>query len=244
MIEGPVDQNTDSPLPSRRTGSLPAALVALCFGATLLLGGGVAQATVTIPVDPGTPPAPSDPSADAQRKKVKQIARREAKRRVIERKGDNVPRYRNGRGKVAPYGFQRGPGGPWCAAFATWTWGRAGFDAFRSGPLTRRAQLLRTTFSQEIVAVQVADLRRWAKRTNRHTLYATPGDLVGYGDRHVGIVMQVDRDRRAILAIEGNLSNRVRWFRIPMTEVIDYFSPTPITVAERSTRRLMRPDVG
>ena len=219
-------------------------IAALAVGAALFLTGGTASATVTIPADPGPEPAPVDPSAGAKRKAVKQIARREVKRRVIERNGDNVPRYRNGRGKVAPYGFQRGPGGPWCAAFATWTWGRAGFDAFRSGPLTRRAQLLRPTFSQEIVAVQVADLRRWAKRTNRHTVYATPGDLVGYGDRHVGIVMQVDREKRAILAIEGNLSNRVRWFRIPMAEVIDYFRPVPITAAERSTRRLMRPDVG
>jgi hypothetical protein len=218
--------------------------VALAVGATLFLTGGTASATVTLPSDPGAEPAPVDPSAQAKRRAIKQIARREVKRRVIERKGDNVPRYRNGRGKIAPYGFQRGPGGPWCAAFATWTWGRAGFDDFRSGPVTRRAQLLRTTFSGESVAVQVADLRKWAKRTNRWTLYATPGDLVGYGDRHVGIVMQVDRDRRAILAIEGNLSNRVRWFRIPMEEVIDYFSPDPIVAAERASRRLMRPDVG
>ncbi|MGA1213663.1 MAG: hypothetical protein ACO3ZZ_08030 [Solirubrobacterales bacterium] len=228
-------------LATRRTLS---GIAALAVGTALFLAGGTASATVTIPADPGAEPAPVDPSTGAKRKTVKQIARREVKRRVIERAGDNVPRYRNGRGKIAPYGFQRGPGGPWCAAFATWTWGRAGFDDFRSGPVTRRAQLLRTSFSGESVAVQVADLRRWAKRTNRWTLYATPGDLVGYGDRHVGIVMQVDRNKRAILAIEGNLSNRVRWFRIPMTEVIDYFSPAPIVAAERASRRLMRPDVG
>lgn len=242
MIEEPMNRTVETRNRARRPLGT-AILLALCFGAILLPGGGTAWATGGVTA-PGGPPEPVDPSADSKRHKVKQIARREVTRRVVENKGDNVPRYRNGRGKIAPYGFQRGRGGPWCAAFATWTWGRAGFDAFRSGPLTRRAELLRTTFSDEIVAVQVADLRTWAKRTNRWTLYATPGDLVGYGDQHVGIVMKVDRDNRAILAIEGNKSNRVRWFPIPMTEVIDYFSPTPISVAERSTRRLMRPDVG
>ena len=243
MIDQPMNQGSDSKGSPPTFRQAVAAAFAIALGATLFLTGGTAWATGGVTA-PGGPSQPVDPSADSKRQKVKQIARREVARRVVENKGDNVPRYRNGRGKIAPYGFQRGSGGPWCAAFATWTWGRAGFDDFRSGPVARRAQLLRTTFSDEIVAVQVADLRSWAKRTNRWTLYATPGDLVGYGDEHVGIVMKVDRERRAILAIEGNKSNRVRWFPIPMTEVIDYFSPTPISVAERSTRRLMRPDVG
>lgn len=233
-----------NPRPSRALRKTAAGVLAVAFGTALLFGGGTASATVTLPADPGAEPAPVDPSVGTKRKAIRQIARLEVKRRPFENRGDNVPRYRKGKGKIAPYGFQRGGGGPWCAAFATWTWGRAGFDEFRSGPVTRRAQLLRTSFSGESVAVQVADLRSWAKRTNRWTVYATPGDLVGYGDRHVGIVMQVDREKRAILAIEGNLSDRVRWFRIPMDEVLDYFSPDPIAAVERSTRRLMRPDVG
>lgn len=228
------------PLSTRRR--VRASVLAIGFLAALLLGGGTASATVTIPVDPNPPVDPENPTAGSKRTQVKLIARGEVERGPAERNGDNVPRYRNG--KVAPYGFQRGSGGPWCAAFATWTWGRAGFEAFRSGPVNRRARLLRTTFSDEVVAVQVADLRAWAKRTGRWTVYATPGDLVGYGDRHVGIVMKVDRKKRAIRAIEGNLSDRVRWFTIPMTEVIDYFRPIPVSAAERSTRSLMRPDVG
>lgn len=228
------------PLSTRRR--VRASVLATGFLAALLLGGGTASATVTIPVDPNPPVDPENPTAGSKRTQVKLIARGEVERGPAERNGDNVPRYRNG--KVAPYGFQRGSGGPWCAAFATWTWGRAGFEAFRSGPVNRRARLLRTTFSDEVVAVQVADLRAWAKRTGRWTVYATPGDLVGYGDRHVGIVMKVDRKKRAIRAIEGNLSDRVRWFTIPMTEVIDYFRPVPVSAAERSTRSLMRPDVG
>lgn len=237
-----MNRDRENRHPLSTTRRVRASALAIGFLATALLVGGTASATVTIPVDPTPPIDPNAPTVGLKRTQVRLIATGEAERGVAERNSDNVPRYRNG--KVAPYGFQRGSGGPWCAAFATWTWGRAGFEAFRSGPVNRRARLLRTTFSGESVAVQVADLRAWAKRTGRWTVYATPGDLVGYGDRHVGIVMKVDRKKRAILAIEGNLSDRVRWFRIPMTEVIDYFRPVPVTAAERSTRSLMRPDVG
>jgi hypothetical protein len=177
MIEDPLNDHLTPPHCPGAASRLLATVLAIAFGATLLLAGGTpASATVTIPADPDAPvegPSPSDVAA--QRKEVKRLARQEVNRKVRERRSDNVPRYRYGRGRIAPYGFQRGAGGPWCAAFATWAWGRAGFESFRKGPVSRRAQLLRTTFTGEVVAVQVRDLRTWAKGTKRWTVFANPG---------------------------------------------------------------------
>lgn len=240
MIESPL---TDRRTPNPDAPRLPRALVtflAIAFGATLLASGATpASATITMPANPGAPPeTPSTSEVSAKRQEVKRLARQEQAKRVRERRSDNVPRYRNGKGRIAPYSISD----QWCAAFATWTWGQAGFDYFRTA--SPQPRFLRTSFGGEQVAIQVRDLRRWAIRTNRWTLRATPGDLVAYGDRHIGVVMQVDRNRRAVLAIEGNLTDRVRWFRIPMTDIIDYFSPVPVSEAKQSARSILRPDVG
>ena len=218
---------------------MAALLGVLLGGAVLLSGAGPASANIGIPADADAPTEqPSTSDVRAKRQEVKRLARQEQAKRVRENRSDNVPRYRNGKGRITPYSI----GDQWCVAFATWTWGQAGFDAFRTDETQPR--FLRTAFGGEEVAIQVRDLRNWAIRTNRRTLRATPGDLVAYGDRHIGIVMQVNRDRRAILAIEGNLTDRVRWFRIPMTDIIDYFRPVPLSSAQQSTRSILRPDVG
>ena len=239
MIVDPLTYNAKPIHAARRPKGLLKAFLGVSVGATLLLSGVGTAWGVTIPADPDEAPVPPDASGvAAKRAEVKSIAREELSKRVSENRSDNVPRYRNGKGRVTPYSISD----QWCAAFATWTWGQAGFDAFRTED--KQPRFLRTAFGGEEVAIQVRDLRNWAIRTNRRTLRATPGDLVAYGDRHIGIVMQVNRDRRAILAIEGNLTDRVRWFRIPMTDIIDYFRPVPLSTAQRATRSILRPDVG
>lgn len=253
MIKSPLtDQDTLNHAVRRSPGILVTLLI-MAVAATLLFpGAGPAQANIGgVPATPEVPAEASDPAEDeAKRDEVLRLARRELSRRVSEYRSNNVPRYRDdwgrlGRGKRAPYGFQKGSGGPWCVAFATWTWGKAGFDSFRTETReSRRPKLLRTTFTGETVAVQVNDLRDWAKKTKRWTLYATPGDLIAYGSRHIGVVTKVNEKKRAIWAIEGNLKDRVKRFEIPMEHVKDYISPEPIPATQQSTRSILRPHVG
>ncbi|MFM9078201.1 MAG: hypothetical protein ACKORM_08330 [Solirubrobacterales bacterium] len=122
--------------------------------------------------------------AQGQRERALRLVNREFTRRVSERGGDNVPKYRNGRGAIAPYSI----GDAWCAAFVTWAWGKAGFDAFQG------ASYLQTAHGGDTVAIQVRDLSTWARRNGYWTYRATPGDLISYeGESHIGMVMQVDR---------------------------------------------------
>lgn len=215
---------------------LLATAVAAAFTLTAFLPGLTpASATLTIPVDDSDPVdvAPGTPIATSLRKQVVTLARTELRRNVRERRGDNVPRYRFGRGRIAPYSI----GDQWCVAFSTWAWSRVGFNAYLG------TRYLRTSYSGTEVAIQVADLSTWARRNGYWTYRATPGDLVAYGDRHIGIVIKVDRDGRGVRSIEGNQGNGVRLVDIPMDEVSGYVSPLPLTAAQKVSRLSSRADV-
>ena len=87
------------------------------------------------------------------------------------------------------------PGEPWCAYFASWAAARAG------EPLGDDGQGLGS----------VASIADWAGRTGRllpPTATPTPGDLILFGDRHVGIVESVQPDG-SLTTIEGNYANAV-----------------------------------
>ncbi len=164
---------------------------------------------------------------------IVKLAKSELSKRVAERRGDNVPRYRNGKGRVAPYSI----GDQWCVAFTTWVWKETGFDGYLGTKYLRRSR------DRSTVAIQVADMTRWARRNGHFSFRAMPGFAVVYGGRHMGIVRRVDRDGRAVLSIEGNKSDRVRWVKVPMDEVTGYISPFPLFPALKVARSSKLADV-
>ena len=84
------------------------------------------------------------------------------------------------------------PGAPWCAYFVSWCASQAG------APLGDAGQGFGS----------VAAITEWAARTGRLTSTPAPGDLILFGDRHVGIVESVNGDG-SLTTIEGNASNAV-----------------------------------
>jgi hypothetical protein len=164
---------------------------------------------------------------------IVKLAKSELDKNVRETRSNNVPRYRNGRGRIAPYSI----GDQWCAAFATWVWKRNGYDAYLGAKFLRRSR------DGTRVAIQVTDLARWAKRTGHFSYASMPGFLVVYGSRHIGIVSSVDRRGRAVVAIEGNKSDRVRTVQVEMEDVTGYISPFRITPSLAVKRSSPRADV-
>lgn len=153
-------------------------------------------------------------------KKILPLARRELSRKVSERRGNNVPRYRNGKGKIAPYNIRD----QWCAAFSTWIWNKVGFDSYLG------ASILWKAFDGTMVAVQVRDLTNWATENGYYSYRAVPGYLVTYGTSHIGIVEKIDRaSGQAVGSIEGNIGNRVQRITVPMDRVTGYISPVRLT---------------
>jgi hypothetical protein len=88
-------------------------------------------------------------------------------------------------------------GEPWCAYFASWVARQAG------EPIGSQGQGLG----------YVGDIWSWAEQTGRAIpngsgVTPTPGDLIVFGDHHVGIVKQV-LPNGSIETIEGNYDNQV-----------------------------------
>jgi hypothetical protein len=89
------------------------------------------------------------------------------------------------------------PGAPWCAYFASWAASQAG------APIGEGGQ----------GAGSVSDVWSWAQSTGRAIANAPgvvpqPGDLIVFGDEHVGIVKDV-LPNGDIQTIEGNYENKV-----------------------------------
>jgi CHAP domain len=87
--------------------------------------------------------------------------------------------------------------GPWCAYFTSWAAAQAGAPLGEVG--------------QGFGAVEA--VYAWAQRTGRAMpagpgVVPSPGDLIVWGGRHIGIVESVDADG-SIHTIEGNSSNAV-----------------------------------
>ena len=190
----------------------------------LLLTAPASRAVVVVP-------PPPDPTGSISG--VLKLAKRELNRNVRERKSDNVPRYRYGKGKIAPYSI----GDAWCAAFATWVWAQNGFTDYLG------AKLLWVSYGGDIVAIQVRDLTRWAKQNGHYSTRAKPGYLVVYGGTHMGIVTRADRTGRAVQSIEGNKTDSVKRVTISMPDVTGYISPEPLTRKQVKTMRSLRPDM-
>jgi hypothetical protein len=89
------------------------------------------------------------------------------------------------------------PGAPWCAYFVSWAARQAG------EPIGPGGQGLGS----------VSEIWSWAQSTGRAIangpgVVPRPGDLIVFGDQHVGIVREVLPDGR-IATVEGNYDNRV-----------------------------------
>lgn len=164
---------------------------------------------------------------------VVKMARAELDKRVAERRANNVPRYRNGRGRVAPYSIRD----QWCVAFTTWVWKQNGFDAYLGADYLRRSR------DGTTVAIQVRDMTRWARRNGYFSYRAKPGFAVVYGKRHMGIVRRVNREGRAVVSIEGNKRNRVSRVKVPMDEVTGYISPFRVLPGQAVARSSRYADV-
>jgi len=83
-------------------------------------------------------------------------------------------------------------GAPWCAYFVSWAAAQAGAPIGDGG-----------TGLGSVEAVTA-----WAQRTGRYTTQPTPGELILFGGRHIGIVESVNADG-TLTTIEGNTSDGV-----------------------------------
>lgn len=160
------------------------------------------------------------PTTSPKIAKILPLARRELSRNVVERRGNNIPRYRRGKGKIVPYSIAD----QWCAAFATWVWNRTGFRAYLG------TGILWPAYDGTLVGVQVRDLTNWATENGHFSYRAKPGYLVAYGVNHIGIVERINRaSGRAVGSIEGNVKNRISRVKVPMDRVTGYISPLRLT---------------
>jgi len=104
------------------------------------------------------------------------------------------------------------PGAPWCAYFASWVARQAG------EPIGAQGQGLGA----------VSEIWSWAQSTGRAVtngpgVVPKPGDLIVFGDEHVGIVRDVLPNGR-IQTIEGNYENKVAANERSATEATGYVS--------------------
>jgi hypothetical protein len=104
------------------------------------------------------------------------------------------------------------PGAPWCAYFASWVARQAG------EPLGQQGQGLGS----------VSEVWSWAQSTGRAVpngpgVVPKPGDLIVFGDEHVGIVRGVMPNGQ-IETIEGNYENKVAANVRSPTEATGYVS--------------------
>ncbi len=104
------------------------------------------------------------------------------------------------------------PGAPWCAYFASWAARQAG------APLGPQGEGLGA----------VSEIWSWAQNTGRAIpngpgVVPQPGDLIVFGDEHVGIVKDVLPNGQ-IQTIEGNYENKVALNVRSPTEATGYVS--------------------
>jgi hypothetical protein len=104
------------------------------------------------------------------------------------------------------------PGAPWCAYFASWAARQAG------EPIGPQGQGLGS----------VSEISSWAQSTGRSVpngpgVTPKPGDLILFGDEHVGIVKDVLPNGQ-IQTIEGNYNNQVSANTRSASEATSYVS--------------------
>ncbi len=206
-------------------------LLALALISAGLLSPAGASGALSVPQP--DPPNVKEPVNKGQVKRATRqalwIARQQLGLAVSERRGDNVPRYRNGKGRIAPFSISD----QWCVAFGTWVWNRVGFRDYLG------AKYIWKSHDGTRVAIQVTDMSLWAKRTGHWSARAKPGYLVAYD---IGLVTGANRRGQAVWAIEGNKGNRVRRVRVPMANVTGYISPVRLS-KQQIVNAIANPDM-
>ncbi|MDX6562288.1 MAG: hypothetical protein QOD65_2102 [Gaiellales bacterium] len=99
-------------------------------------------------------------------------------------------------------------GQPWCATFASWAAAQAGIPVGDGGS----------------GSASVAAIADWASRTGRllpATSAPAAGDLIVFGDRHIGIVESVAPDG-SLTTVEGNYGNAVSRVKRSPSEATGY----------------------
>jgi hypothetical protein len=100
------------------------------------------------------------------------------------------------------------PGAPWCAYFVSWAAAQAGTPIGDGGSGLGA----------------VAGVTDWATRTGRLLppgVEPAPGDLILFGDRHIGIVESVNPDG-SLMTVEGNHESAVSRVRRSRTEATGF----------------------
>lgn len=148
---------------------------------------GCRRAASTVESVAPAPAAPADP-ASARLLAAAQTQVGQAEEPPGSNDSPAIARYRDAvAGAVA--------GAPWCAYFVSWAAAQAGV------PLGEEGQGFGA----------VADVTAWAQRTGRLLAPGAapaPGDLMLFGDRHMGIVESVNADG-SLTTVEGNHRDRV-----------------------------------
>jgi len=171
----------EPPLPF--AGDLGAGLAPPFFGS-----GGISGAQAVAGPAPVGSPAPAGVGERIVRIAESQVGQHEEP--LGSNEGAAIARYRSAtRGAI--------PGAPWCAYFVSWVAREAGV------PLGAEGQGFGA----------VSEIWQWAQETHRAIsngpgVVPKPGDLIVFGDQHVGIVRRVLPDGM-IETIEGNYENKV-----------------------------------
>jgi hypothetical protein len=199
-----LTQRTTSPTAAPPQGAFPNALLNAFPGAVgVLPGSAPAAGTVAWP---DLPPPTTGPTGTAT---AQLLAAAESQVGVAEEPpgsndGPQLALYRN-----AVAGAQ--PGQPWCAYFASWTAAQGGT------PLGEEGQGYGS----------VKEIADWGARTGRllpASATPAPGDLILYGDRHIGIVESVNADG-SLTTVEGNYASGVTRVQRSPSEATGYVRP-------------------
>jgi hypothetical protein len=100
------------------------------------------------------------------------------------------------------------PGQPWCATFLSWAAAQAGAPVGDNGS----------------GSASVAGIADWASRNGRlmsASATPSPGDLMLFGDRHIGIVESVNADG-SLTTVEGNHASAVSRVQRSPSEATGY----------------------
>jgi CHAP domain len=164
------------------------------------------QSTLTAPQPTLTAQQITDPSSAGAGQRMVQIAQSQigqSEQPPGSNDGPAIAQYRTATAGAAS-------GEPWCAYFASWVARQAG------EPIGGQGQGLG----------YVGDIWSWAQQTGRAIANGSgvtpqPGDLIVFGDHHVGIVDQV-LPNGSIETIEGNYDNKVSQVVRSPTEATGY----------------------
>jgi hypothetical protein len=99
-------------------------------------------------------------------------------------------------------------GQPWCATFASWAAAQAGAPVGDGGS----------------GSASVAAIADWASRNGRllpASATPAPGDLIVFGDRHIGVVESVNADG-SLTTVEGNYASAVSRVQRSPSEATGY----------------------